>query len=285
VSGLGLAVVGTDTGVGKTVVCALLLAKYGRRAETDSFARDARDRRGPKKKAERPASGPRLAYWKPVSTGVERDRDALFIRTRAGDLADVIEEEYRFNPPVSPHLAARLVGEEIDLGRIREAWERHSSARDRALVVEGIGGLLVPLNEQGDLLADLLALLGLPAVLVARTTLGTINHTLLALEAMRKRKIVVAGVVMDGPRSPENLEAIERFGAVKVLSEVPPLVGGGNPSRAAIISAADAFDPRGELGLWLSGQAGGSAEEGDGSSEEPPAREEPEGAGDGPDAG
>lgn len=254
---MSLAVVGTDTGVGKTVVSALLLARYGRREE----ARDTTNRRD-----RRPAAAPRggmesrepafpdIAYWKPVSTGAERDRDAAFIRTRVGDLALVLEEEYRFNRPVSPHLAARMAGEEIDLARLLTAWERHSSVPDRALVVEGIGGLLVPLNDRGDLLADLIALFKIPAALVARTALGTINHTLLSLEAMRAREIEIAGVILDGSPSPENAEAIQRFGKVEVAAEVPPLVGGENPSRAAILTAAQTFDGRGILGRFLAGE-------------------------------
>lgn len=259
---MSLAVLGTDTGVGKTVVSALLLAKYGRPepARESEKVRDRRGRRAGGREGDKAASGeafPDLAYWKPVSTGVERDRDAVFIRTRVGDLAVVLEEEYRFQPPVSPHLAARLAGVEIDLGRLEEAWERHRDVPDRALVVEGIGGVLVPLNDRGELLADLIARLHLPVALVARTELGTINHTLLSLEALRSRKIKVAAVVLDGPPSPENLEAIEAFGRVEVAAEVPPLVGGRNPSRAAILTAAQGFDPGGVLGRYLAEERSG----------------------------
>ena len=227
---MSLAISGTDTGVGKTVVSALILARYGK-----------------------PAG--RLAYWKPVATGAERDRDTIFVRTRVGDRVEVIDEEYRFNPPVSPHLAARLQGVEIDLGRLKAAWGRHAADRERALVVEGVGGLLVPLNDRGDLLADLIKILGIPVAIVARTALGTINHTLLTVEAARRRGIEVAGLIMNGPPSPENREAIERFADVRVLAEVAPLRGGQNPSKAAIVEAARAFDPEGLLAASLGAEA------------------------------
>jgi len=228
---MSLAVVGTDTGVGKTVTCALILARYGR-------------------------SLPRLAYWKPVATGGRRDRDAAFIRSRAGGRCAVLEEEYLFDPPVSPHLAARLAGDRIDRRRILASWRRHAAVPGRSIVVEGAGGLLVPLAE-GLLLADVIRDLRVPALLVARTALGTINHTLLSLEAMRARGIEVAGVVMDGPPSRENRAAIERFGRARVIAEVPPIGRGRRPSREAVLGAARRFDRAGALRPFLEGDRHG----------------------------
>lgn len=89
-------------------------------------------------------------------------------------------------------------------------------------MVEGAGGLLVPINAD-ETMADLMAALGLPAVVVARSTLGTINHTLLTLEALRSRGLPLLGVVMSGPPSAPNREAIERHGGVRVLAEFPRL--------------------------------------------------------------
>jgi malonyl-CoA O-methyltransferase len=89
-------------------------------------------------------------------------------------------------------------------------------------VIEGAGGLLVPLTDRGYLLADLIAELELPALIVARSTLGTINHTLLSVEAARARGIPVLGVVLNGPANPENARAIERFGKVRVIGQLPP---------------------------------------------------------------
>ena len=241
---MSLAIVGTDTGVGKTVVSALLLARCGKGGGAS----------GPAAGAEPfllRTQAPEVAYWKPVSTGVERDRDSVFIATRLADRVKVLEEEYRFTPPVSPHLAARMAGVEIDLDRLEAAWRRHTSVAGRAILLEGIGGVLVPLNDRGDLFADFLARVRIPVAVVARTTLGTINHTLLSLEALRRREIPVAGVILDGPPSAENREAIERFGQVEVVAEATPLLGGLNPSRAAILNGAATFDPLGVLARAL----------------------------------
>ncbi|MBF0342458.1 MAG: dethiobiotin synthase, partial [Magnetococcales bacterium] len=90
----------------------------------------------------------------------------------------------------------------------------------RPVVVEGAGGVLVPLNGR-DRMADLMVRLALPVVVVARTTLGTINHTLLTLEALRHRKLDVAGVILSGLPNGVNREAIERFGQVAILAEIP----------------------------------------------------------------
>ena len=204
---MSLAVVGTGTEVGKTVVSALVMAKYGR------------------------ASG--LTYWKPVATGAREDRDVVTVERLSG--GRVREETYSFPEPLSPHLAARLAGEQIDPERVLAAFED-----DGRLVVEGVGGVLVPLNDDGYLLADLLAEMRLPSLLVALSTLGTINHTLLTLEALRKRGLGIVGVVLNGPQNPENRLAIERFGKVEVVGEVPRL----EPLTAEALAAAAArFDP------------------------------------------
>src|SRR5262249_15570881 len=89
-----------------------------------------------------------------------------------------------------------------------------------ALVVEGAGGVLVPLNDR-DFMIDLMARLALPVLIVARSTLGTINHTLLTLEALRRRSLAIAGVVMVGPPNADNRQAIEQYGGVHVVGEMP----------------------------------------------------------------
>ena len=95
-------------------------------------------------------------------------------------------------------------------------------AHDGPLIVEGAGGLMVPLNDDA-LIIDLIQALSLPLVLVCRSTLGTINHTMLSLEALRRREIAIAGVVLNGPSMPHNREAIETYGNVTVLAEIPIL--------------------------------------------------------------
>lgn len=204
---MSLAVVGTGTEVGKTVVSALVMAKYGKRLG--------------------------LTYWKPIATGSNEDRDVETVRRLSG--GRVREETYSFPEPLSPHLAARLAGERIDPARVLAAFED-----DGRLVVEGVGGVLVPLTDDGYLLADLLAEMRLPSLLVALSTLGTINHTLLTLEALRKRGQGIVGVVLNGPHNPENRLAIERFGKVGVVGEVPRL----EPLTAEALAAEAArFDP------------------------------------------
>jgi malonyl-CoA O-methyltransferase len=212
-------VVGTDTGVGKTVISAIVAAAWATREP--------------------------VAYWKPLATGGypgDPDRDSGVVARLAGPEIQILPETYLFPDPLSPHLAARLVGATIEPARLLADLARHR-AGSRALVVEGVGGLLVPLDENGYLLADLLVAARLPCLLVARSTLGTINHTLLTLEALRARGIPLAGVVLSGPPNRENRRAIERFGRVPILADVPPLT----LDRAGIAEAARAFDPEGKL--------------------------------------
>jgi len=215
---VSLFVVGTDTGVGKTVVSAAILARYRERLP--------------------------LAYWKPIATGAsaERDRDTVAALVPGVENAG---EAYLFADPVSPHLAARREGEVIELARVAARWrELRAVFPESGFVVEGAGGLLVPLDEPGTMLADLVAAIALPALVVARSTLGTINHTLLTLEALRSRDIEIVGVVLNGPRSPENCEAIERFGGVEVLGELTPIEALG---AATLEAAARQLDPQARL--------------------------------------
>ena len=177
-------VTGTDTGVGKTLVSAVLMSGLGG------------------------------TYWKPVQSGEPGDTE--WVREATGlPESHFARETYRFRRPLSPHAAAALEGVEIALGAFAVP------ASDR-LIVEGAGGVLVPLNER-HLMVDLMVQLALPVLLVARSGLGTINHTLLSLGALRRRQVQVAGVVLNGPRNPANEEAVARFGQVPVLAAVEPL--------------------------------------------------------------
>jgi dethiobiotin synthetase len=177
----------TDTGVGKTVLSALLCA-----------ALDA-------------------SYWKPIQTGAEVDSDSGTVQALAElPVEKIFAEAYKFPPPVSPHLAARLAGARIDLARIKLP----SSAADAPLIVEGAGGVLVPVNEH-ELMVDVMRKLGLPVLMAARSSLGTINHTMLSLVALRYAGVEVAGVVMIGAPNVENRAAIEEYGKVQVVGEIP----------------------------------------------------------------
>jgi dethiobiotin synthase len=190
----GLFVTGTDTNVGKTVVSAALMHRYGREML--------------------------LRYWKPVQTGIEQDPggDDTAEVVRLGECRrdQVIDAGVRLQRPLSPHLAARLAGITIELQPLVGIAEQ----ANRALVVEGAGGAMVPLNDR-DFMIDLMSRLALPVVVVSRSTLGTINHTLLTIEALRRRSLTIAGVVMVGPPDADNREAIEQRGDVQVVGEMP----------------------------------------------------------------
>jgi dethiobiotin synthase len=189
----GVFVTGTDTGVGKTVVSAALMHRY--------------------------RSNVPLRYWKPIQTGIEQDDDTREVARLAECHADeLFTSGVRLPRPVSPHLAARLSGATIEIGPLVAAIEEER--QQRAWIVEGAGGVLVPVNLH-QMMTDLIMCLDLPVVITARTGLGTINHTLLTLEALRRREIRVAGVVMVGDCDQENRTAIEHYGSVAVLGEMP----------------------------------------------------------------
>lgn len=188
----GVFVTGTGTGVGKTVLSAAIMWRYRRDVP--------------------------LRYWKPVQTGIEQDDDTGEVARLGGlEESEILADGVRLRDPVSPHLAARRSGARI---AVEDLLGAAGSRNGRALVVEGAGGVLVPINES-ETMADLMAGLGLSAAVAARSGLGTINHTLLTVEALRARSIPVAGVVMIGEPDRDNREAIECYGSVEVLGEMP----------------------------------------------------------------
>lgn len=182
-----LVVAGTDTDVGKTVLAAALVA-----------ALDG-------------------CYWKPVQCGLDGETDSQIVRRLAGvDAARILPEAYRLATPASPHIAAPRDGVEIDLDLLA------LPASDRLLIVEPAGGLMVPLNRHA-LQIDLIARWGAPVVLCASTRLGTINHSLLSIEALKRRGIPIAGIAFVGAEQPEVERAIVEFGGVRRLGRLPLL--------------------------------------------------------------
>jgi len=176
-----IVVTGTDTDIGKTVFAAGLAAALG------------------------------ATYWKPVQAGLDEGGDGDTVR-RLG-VTRVLPEAYRLATPCSPHLAAAIDGVTIDPERLA------LPAVDGPLVVEGAGGVLVPLS--GELLyADMFARWGAPVVLVARTALGTINHSLLSIEALRRRGVPILGVAFVGEPVEDSEAIIARIGGVKRLGRL-----------------------------------------------------------------
>mgnify|MGYP001568169875 FL=1 len=181
----GFFVTGTDTEVGKTLVSAWLLTQL------------------------------EGTYWKPIQAGTVPTTDSATVQLLAElPVSRVLPESYLLPEPMAPHEAARRANVAMDMEKLR------LPPHDGLVVVEGAGGLMVPIAD-GAYMIDLADSLDLPIILVARSTLGTINHTLLSLEAIRRRGLPLAGVVISGPESPHNRAAIERFGQVEVIAEIP----------------------------------------------------------------
>ncbi len=204
----GVFVTGTDTGVGKTVLAASITAALR-------------------------ARGRRPVVLKPLLTGLDQAPDPGWPADHEllGEAAGVDPQSVtllRYGPPVSPHLAAAACGRPIEgEALVRSIRARAAAAEGAPVVIEGVGGLLVPLGEEWDV-RRLAAELGLPVLIAARPSLGTINHTLLTLESARAVELTVAGVVLTPwPAEPSAIErsnraTIERLGAVEV-SVLPTL--------------------------------------------------------------
>jgi dethiobiotin synthetase len=227
----GFFITGTDTGVGKTMVCGLLAA----------FLR---------------ARGTNVVTQKWVQTGTGAAPLDLATHRRLMGLPEVVPENvlgdlcpYRFSFPSSPHLAAEREGRIVEAAVIEEAYRRLEASHDIVLV-EGAGGFLVPMTR-GILACDIVARLGLPVLVVVWNRLGCVNHALLTVEAVRRRGLPLAGLIFNRPPggdqwAPEeiltdNLRVVEEIAQAPVLGEVPYL--------ADPISGADGFVPVGQAFL------------------------------------
>jgi dethiobiotin synthetase len=185
----GLIISGTDTDVGKTVFAAALVAATGGR------------------------------YWKPIQAGLSGETDAVIVRRLAGAAADrIVPEVYRLATAASPHVAAEIDGVEIDLDRLALP----DAAGAGPLIVEGAGGVLVPLTRK-TLQVELFARWDLPVVLVASTRLGTIIHSLLSIEALKRRTVGIRGIAFVGEENADSERTICDFGKVRRLGRLPHL--------------------------------------------------------------
>lgn len=182
-----IVIVGTDTDVGKTVLSSLMMAQ---RKE--------------------------FYYWKPIQSGLTTETDSEVVKRQSCCNDErILPEAYRLTEPLSPHLSARIDGLEINESSLIPPLKEH-------LLIESAGGVLVPINDK-TLQIDILARWGYPVVIASRTALGTINHTLLTIEALRKRSIQILGIVMTGKRNEHTEQAISYYGSVEILGRIPPL--------------------------------------------------------------
>ena len=194
-------VTGTDIGIGKTVFAAALAGAMG------------------------------AHYWKPVQAGLEDGADADHVARLSGlPASHILPEACRLTSPLSPHRAAEIDGVAIDPDGL-------TLPPRRPLVVEGAGGALVPLTRQTTF-ADLFARWGLPAVVVARTTLGTINHSLLTFEALRARGVTIHGVAFVRDANADNEATIAAMGGVRRLGRLPLLATLNHASLATAFATS-----------------------------------------------
>lgn len=173
-------ITGTDTDVGKTTVCSWLCANSG------------------------------YNYFKPVQSGSIVETDSEQVNKLTSNSITVFKSSYVFKPYIAPHFAAASENIVIDINKV----ELPDSPN---LIIEGAGGIFVPLND-GEYILDLIKKFNVPVILVVKSSMGTINHTLLSLQALRLANIPVLGVIMNGDYNENNLKSIEHYGRVKVLA-------------------------------------------------------------------
>jgi dethiobiotin synthetase len=193
-------ITGTDTGIGKTTAAAMLTLALG------------------------------AGYWKPIQSGTADGTDRATVQALTGLPDDrFLPEAYILSQPLSPHRAAELDGVDIDFVQL------HQPETERPLIIEGAGGLMVPITRH-VLQIDLFAAWGAPLVLCCRTGLGTINHTLLSCEAIRRRGLTLHGLIFIGDDNPDNIRTIADMSDALVLGRLPRL------DRLDRDSLKDAFD-------------------------------------------
>lgn len=181
-------VTGTDTGIGKTVVSAMLMSSV------------------------------EATYWKPIQSGLKEETDTEFVQRISGvDASRIIPERWKLNTPMSPHASA-----DIDNVSLLLSDFKLPDFKTRHLIVEGAGGLFVPINWK-HMVIDLIKQLNIPVLLVARSTLGTLNHTLLSVKALEDRGITVFGIMLSGAFHESNRETLRHFTDLTVyeLGELP----------------------------------------------------------------
>lgn len=180
-------ITGIGTGIGKTIVSAILTEKL------------------------------QADYWKPIQSGDLDNSDSLLVAQLISNRKTVIHpEQFKLTQPLSPHLSARIDGIEISTKKIK------APQTSNHLVIEGAGGLMVPLNEQ-ELILDLIKTLNAKVLVVSQNYLGSINHTLLTLEVLKLKKVEVEGLIFNGPANEESERYITTYSGIPVLGRIPQL--------------------------------------------------------------
>lgn len=191
-------ITGIGTGIGKTIVSAVITEKL------------------------------KADYWKPIQSGDLAQSDSLMVQSLlTNDKSKIHSERYRLNQPLSPHLSAKLDGVTIDLN----AFELPKTTN--TLVVEGAGGLMAPLNDK-HLILDLIKKLNLPVILISKHYLGSINHTLLTINTLKQNHMTIKGIIFNGEPNEESEKYILNYGQIKNLGHIPELT---TCSKATIMDA------------------------------------------------
>lgn len=180
---MNLFVTGIDTNIGKTVISSILVKKLN------------------------------YGYWKPIQSGDLDNSDSMTVKRLVPE-AKIYPEQFKLNTPASPHLSAKLDGIEINT-------DDFQLPTTEPLIIEGAGGLLVPINEKGDYIADIIKPLNAEVVLVSKNYLGSINHTLLSIEYLKQKNIPIKGIIFTGKENDETQHIILQNSGVKFLGFVP----------------------------------------------------------------
>ncbi len=179
-------ITGIGTGIGKTIISAILTEKL------------------------------KADYWKPVQSGDLEISDSLFVKHLVSPDTIIHPESYRLSEPLSPHLSARLDGITINVSAIKKPKTNNN------LVIEGAGGLMVPLNDT-ELILDLIKSLAAKVIIVSQNYLGSINHTLLTLEILKAHQIEIEGLIFNGVKNEESEQYITNYSQIKVLGRIPKM--------------------------------------------------------------
>jgi dethiobiotin synthetase len=180
-------ITGIGTGIGKTIISAILTEKL------------------------------QADYWKPIQSGDLDVSDSLHIKQLISNPKTVIHpERYRLGQPLSPHLSAKIDGVHINIADIKLPETNNN------LIIEGAGGLMVPLNDQ-DLILDLIKSLHVKVIVVSQNYLGSINHTLLTLQVLKFNNIQVEGIIFNGAPNPESEAYIQNYTEIKILGRIPKM--------------------------------------------------------------